>query len=297
MQNPSSKGVRLFKQHNVAAGTQTINNYLLGEIAIIVGILLLIVSPFTLVYPPFSIVLALSGLILVVARIFRIQLTRTVQNMSLIAMLLINLTFAIAFGRERSRLEEALRVEMVNERQAILSEEQRSDSLDICLQRIDDFYQKGEIDFALMELDKADLLAETPGEKADVNRIRIDVSLVKGKQLMKRRQYNMAIDLLTSVYGLDTNNIEVLYQRACCYVKTDRVADAAHDAKKAMIGGHEDAGKLYEKINPIENRIAYYCTVCKDGTYSKAVGQGACSYHGGIAKRNHPVYAKTRKYE
>lgn len=279
------------------AEIQTINNYLLGEIAIVIAVFLLIASLFTFDYPPFSIALIGSGLLILIVRIFKIRLKKNLQKIAVIVLVLLNFPFAIGFGMERIRLEEVHRIELQNERQARLNEQQRSDSLDVCLKRIDSLNRKGEVDQVLMELDKADLLVKTPGEKADVNRIRIDVSLVKGKQLMKRHQYNMAIDLLTGVYDLDTNDTEILYQRACCFVKVNRVADAVHDAKRAMLGGHKNAGKLYEKINPLERRIAYYCTVCKDGTYSNATGQGACSHHGGVAKRNYPVYEKTRKYE
>lgn len=296
MQNPASNSTRLFSQNNVAK-TQTINNYLLGEISIIIGVLLLGLSPFTIIYAPFSIVLVISGLSLLLVRIFKFTLTKKAQNIALIALILLNVPFAIAFGRERSRLEQANQTRLLNERQAKLDEEQRIDSLNTCLQRIDSLYRKGEIDLALLELDKADLLAEKDAEKADINQIRIEVSLAKTKHLMKKHQYNMAIDLLTSLYPLDTSNTNVLYQRANCFVKVKRIEEAVKDARRAMILGHDDAGKLYNKINPLERRIASYCTLCNDGTYSQATGQGACSHHGGVAKWNYPVYETSRKYE
>ena len=295
MQNPSSNGTRL-SQNNVAE-IQTINNYLLGEISILIGVLLLVLCPFTTIYPPFSIVLVISGSSLLMVRIFKFPLTKKVKNIALIALLLLNIPFAIAFGREKSRLEQASKIQLSNERQAKVDEKQRIAELDSCLQRIDSLYRKGEIDLALLELDKADLLAEKAGEKADVNQIRIEVSLAKTKQLMKKHQYNMAIDLLTSIHTLDTSNVNVLYQRANCLVKVKRIEEAVKDAKKAMMLGHSDAGKLYDKINPLKKRIANYCTLCKDGTYSQATGQGACSYHGGVARWNYPVYETSRKYE
>lgn len=296
MQNPASNGTRLFRQNNVAE-IQTINNYLLGEISIVIGVLLLVLSLFTIIYPPFSLVLVVSGLLLLIVHIFKFPLTKKVKNIALIALLLLNVPFAIAFGKESSRLEQANRTQLLNQQKAKSDEKQRIDSLNSCLQRIDSLYHKGEIDLALLELDKADLLAEKDGEKADVNQIRIEVSLIKTKQLVKRHQYNMAIDLLTSLYPLDTTNTNVLYQRANCFVKVKHIEEAVKDAKKAMILGHNDAGKLYDKINPLKKRIAYYCTVCEDGTYSQATGQGACSHHGGVARRNYPVYKVLRKYE
>ncbi len=296
MQNPGSKGTRLFRQNNVAE-TQTINNYLLGEISIIIGVLLLGLSPFTAIYPPFSIALVISGLSLLLVSTFKFTLTKKVQSIALIALLLLNVPFAIAFGKERSRLEQVNQTQLLNQQKAKLDEKQRIDDLNSCLRRIDSLYHKGEIDLALLELDKADLMVENAAEKADVNQIRIEVSLVKTKQLVKRRQYNMAIDLLTSLHTLDTSNIHVLYQRANCFVKIKRIEEAVKDAKRAMILGHNDAGKLYDKINPLKRRIAYYCTLCNDSTYSQATGQGACSYHRGIARKNYPVYEISRKYE
>ncbi|WP_343637080.1 hypothetical protein [Fluviicola sp.] len=298
MQNTGSGGTPSLKQTNVSTGTQTINNYLLlGEIDIAIGVLLLIMSPFTVIYLPFSIVLVVSGLSLILPHIFKWPLKKKVRNIVLITLLLLNVPFAIAFGKERSRLEQNNKIQLLNERQAKLDEKQRIDDLNSCLQRVDSLYRKGEIDLALLELDKADLMAEKAAEKADVNLIRIEVSLAKTKQLMKKHQYNMAVDLLTSVLELDTSNTLVLYQRANCFVKIKRIEEAVKDAKKAMLLGHSDAGKLYDKINPLKKRIANYCTLCNDGTYSQATGQGACSYHGGVAKWNYPVYEISRKYE
>ncbi|MGV3610206.1 MAG: hypothetical protein ACO1N0_04590 [Fluviicola sp.] len=296
MQNPASNGTRLLKQNNVGK-TQIINNYLLGEISIIIGVLLLVFSPFTIIYPPFSLVLAISGLSLLLVRGFKFTLTKKAQSIALIVLLLLNVPFAIAFGKERSRLEQVNQTQLQNQQQARLDEKQRSNELANCLQRVDSLYRKGEIDLALLELDKADLLAEKDAEKADVNQIRIEVSLVKAKQLVKRHQCNMAIDLLTSLHILDTSNTNVLYQRANCFVKVKHIEEAVKDAKRAMILGHIQAGKLYDKINPLKKRIAYYCTLCEDGTYSEATGQGACSHHGGVARWNYPVYETSRKYE
>lgn len=50
---------------------------------------------------------------------------------------------------------------------------------------------------------------------------------------------------------------------------------------------HEEHRKTGNQI------ITGYCTLCVDGTYSPscATGRGACSYHGGVAQWNAPVYA------
>lgn len=311
--NPHSDGSRSFEQNNVGQ-TQVINNYFpqnpdsifkrkgLQVVTVTVGILMLIISPFTIAYPPLSIVLAVSGLLLfpgvgrMVAGVFRIPVTTPIRTIALIALLLLNLPFAIVFGREKFRLAEDHRTGLLNERHAMRNEQQRKDSLDMCLQQIADFRDKGETDQALMALDKADLLTKTPGEKADVNEVRIGVSLTKATELMDKHQYNMAIDLLSGVYVLDTNDTEILYKRALCYVKTNHMASAVHDAKRAMFHGHAAADTLYEQINPILKRYTY-TTQCQDGSFSSAMGRGACSHHGGVATREYPVQEIYRQYE
>ena len=55
----------------------------------------------------------------------------------------------------------------------------------------------------------------------------------------------------------------------------------------------------YETITTYEREITGYCTLCNDGTYSPtcAVGRGACSHHGGVAKYNSPIYSEVPKQE
>jgi hypothetical protein len=295
--NSGSGGSRSVEQTYVGVGTQIINNYLLGEIEIVAGILLLVFSPFTMAYLPFSIVLAASGLLLMIVRTYWSKLRTTARKIGLIVLLLLNLPFAVAFGKERSRLTEVRRTEQRQEQQAKLDERQRKDSLAVCIERITDLQQRGETDKALMALDNADLLVRTPGEKADLGRMRVEVSLVKATELMHKRRYNMAAELLSSVHALDSNNAELLYQRAVCYAKTHHIAAAVHDARRAMFRGHAAADSLYEKINPIRQRVAYRKTLCRDGTFSNATGSGACSHHGGVDQWDYPVYENYRQYE
>lgn len=42
-----------------------------------------------------------------------------------------------------------------------------------------------------------------------------------------------------------------------------------------------------------DKKTTGYCTLCNDGTYSPscATGRGACSWHGGVAQWNAPVYS------
>lgn len=53
-----------------------------------------------------------------------------------------------------------------------------------------------------------------------------------------------------------------------------------------------------ETITTYRQQITGYCTLCNDGTYSPscATGRGACSYHGGVAVWNAPVYSNVPEY-
>jgi hypothetical protein len=48
-----------------------------------------------------------------------------------------------------------------------------------------------------------------------------------------------------------------------------------------------------ETTTDYRKEVTSYCTLCDDGTYSPscATGRGACSYHGGVAQWNAPVYS------
>jgi len=51
-------------------------------------------------------------------------------------------------------------------------------------------------------------------------------------------------------------------------------------------------------ITTYTSEITGYCTLCNDYTYSPscATGRGACSYHGGVAVWNAPVYENVPHY-
>lgn len=64
-----------------------------------------------------------------------------------------------------------------------------------------------------------------------------------------------------------------------------KTQDLKADCKKAM-NTHAQAEK--PKKQP-KRKIIGYCSVCRDGTISDAVGKGACSHHKGVASTK-PVY-------
>lgn len=53
-----------------------------------------------------------------------------------------------------------------------------------------------------------------------------------------------------------------------------------------------------EQVTTYEKKVVSYCTLCNDGTYSPscATGRGACSWHGGVAQWNAPVYRNVPVY-
>lgn len=55
----------------------------------------------------------------------------------------------------------------------------------------------------------------------------------------------------------------------------------------------------YETKTTSERKIIGYCTLCNDGTRSPScsTGRGTCSYHGGVAEWNAPIYEDVEKVE
>lgn len=53
-----------------------------------------------------------------------------------------------------------------------------------------------------------------------------------------------------------------------------------------------------ETVTTYREEVSGYCTLCVDGTYSPscATGRGACSWHGGVAQWNAPVYRTVPVY-
>jgi hypothetical protein len=104
------------------------------------------------------------------------------------------------------------------------------------------------------------------------------------------------LNLIQDLLKDDPTKPKLLYERAVCYIKLRKVQLAVDDLNSAKENGFEKAEKLYEKVNPLRKRVAYYITLCADGSTSSATGRGACSWHGGVAEWNHPVYEEYRKY-
>ncbi len=187
------------------------------------------------------------------------------------------------------------------ERQYLLKKEEerkemaRRDSLVLYLGLADTFENESKYDSALLSLDRADFFANQ-GETGS----RKDAVVSKlARKLIEEKRYADAISALIPPLFRNPDNRDLLYDRAVCYAKTGDKAAAVTDAKRAIELGHAEAQALYDQINPIKKRVAYYQTMCCDGTPSpsNAKGRGACSHHGGVCNWNEPVYEEYREYE
>lgn len=150
---------------------------------------------------------------------------------------------------------------------------------------------------AIKKLDRALAFAASQADRALLSKERSGILAANTLGLVKAGKYKAAIPELTLLIQQDPNNAAVLYNRAVCYSHTGQTQEAVTDLKAAMQVGSAEAGQLHEKINPIRKKVAYYVTLCCDGTTSGAKGRGACSHHGGVCNWNDPVYEEYRKYE
>lgn len=104
-------------------------------------------------------------------------------------------------------------------------------------------------------------------------------------------------EAIAALDNISNTSPEAHFLKAKCLIKTGPAASALTDLKIASESGIPEAGKLYNKVNPIIRKLSGYITRCCDGSISYARGRGACSHHGGVCDWNEPVYEEYRKYE
>lgn len=136
-------------------------------------------------------------------------------------------------------------------------------------------------------------LVKTTAEKDSVQVVDTHLRSQLLQQQLDKRNYRAA---LTTVNQLLANERKpkMWFYRARCYIGLDSMQLAVNDLDSAR--DYQPAKRLYEKVNPEKRRITGYCTLCADGSISYATGRGACSWHGGVAEWNHPIYETYRKY-
>lgn len=120
----------------------------------------------------------------------------------------------------------------------------------------------------------------------------------KGIALKERRKYQDAIDVLDDLSRKTSQyKSEIHLIKGQCFLKLKKKENAIVQVYESAELGNEEAQKLYDKINPIIKEITGYITRCCDGSTSYSSGRGACSHHGGVCKRNEPIYRERRKYQ
>lgn len=173
----------------------------------------------------------------------------------------------------------------------------RNDSLIFYIDASSQLTKIHKTDEAVKQLKKAISFAALPEDNVKIVSEKNNILRIKAFDLIKSERYKLALSILDTLVIKDQNNSNLYYNRAICYNKTGKIREAVYDCRQAIKLGNSAADKLYNKINPIKRRIAYYVTRCCDGTTSGSTGRGTCSHHGGVCDWNEPVYEEYRKYE
>jgi len=177
---------------------------------------------------------------------------------------------------------------------AQVKETLRKDSLQLFLSAAEHTVNNTET--AKSQLKKASRFLLTDSETVRYAKLERTIIGSAASRYFKAKQYKKALGEYATLISFDNADREVYYQRAYCYYKLGNVKRAVADLTHSKNMGYESATKLYNRVNPLKKRIAYYVTRCCDGSTSDAKGRGACSWHGGVCNWNDAVYEEYRKY-
>jgi tetratricopeptide (TPR) repeat protein len=175
-------------------------------------------------------------------------------------------------------------------------QKQRADSFNRYLDTAKTLLKSNKKEEALQKLEKASVFASSD-ERGMINSETEKLYNSLAEDLSGSGNYKGAIEMYSTLLTNNKTNPEYFYKRAVCYNRTGKTQEAVNDLKQAINLGDKPSQLLYEKINPIKKRVAYYVTLCCDGTHSNAKGRGACSHHGGVCNWNEPVYEEYREYQ
>ncbi|MBE8726195.1 hypothetical protein [Flavobacterium hungaricum] len=232
---------------------------------------------------------------------FKFRLTKKIKSFSAIIILLFSFPLLVHYNTIDNKKAEMLSLKFEKEKRERIELERkekiRNDSLTYYLNISSQFALKHKTDDAFKQLKAASLFSKLP---EDIERISIEkrkISTIRAYDLVKAEKYKLALSDLNTLISETDNNSNLYYNRALCFSKTGKIGEAVSDCLKAMKLGDIRADKLYNKINPVKRRIAYYVTRCCDGTTSSSSGRGTCSHHGGVCNWSEPVYEEYRKYE
>lgn len=181
-------------------------------------------------------------------------------------------------------------------REQLQKSRQYKDSLVHYLNLIKVFKNENNYKEALEKINQAKLFTSSSDTKILIQEAN-SIKTLQAEALFKKRKYKDAIAIYSSLIASNNFNFNYQYKRALCYSKLGKIKDAIKDLKSAVESNDKTAQQLYNKINPLKKRVAYYITRCCDGSTSNATGKGACSHHGGVCDWKEPVYETYREYE
>lgn len=185
----------------------------------------------------------------------------------------------------------------------IEKEEQEQKEFNLKYQKLEDaridtlnqYIGKADNQFKIKKYSEGVLFLDTACKFANVVE-KNDIIARRATVLVDLKRYKDAINDYSLLIAKKVKEKDNYFLRAVCFKKIRKTQRAVDDLVQAISLGNADAEILHNKINPIRKRIAYYETLCCDGTTSDAKGRGACSHHGGVCDWNNPVYEEYRKY-
>ena len=148
----------------------------------------------------------------------------------------------------------------------------------------------------LAVLSKAESFITSDSDIVNIKQAKKELSLKLINVSMMSADYKSALSQLKRLIDDNPKQFDLFYKRAVCNLKLGNIRLAVNDLNLAKDSGFKQATVLYNKVNPVRRRVAYYTTRCCDGSTSSATGRGACSWHGGVCNWNDPVYEEYRKY-
>lgn len=261
----------------------------------------------TLVHIPLALLYATVGFILLppghklIERKLRFKLTTKIKSIVCVLLCIATLPVFSHYYHLDLEAEKAVQAQQkIEEQKAVEAEklvQSIRDTFNAYYEKIVVLEKSNKYEAASKLLDTALKYATYPSQIDTIQKERTYLTTVSMYSLFNKGRYKEALPLVSELISKLPNDADLLCKRAMCLHKTGNTQEAVNDLKTAMQLGSSEAESLHEKINPIKKRVAYYTTLCCDGTYSTATGRGACSWHGGVCDWNHPVYEEYRKYE
>lgn len=293
------------------------SNSLLNALSWLSGLLLFLAAAMNLRHPVLAAVMLLAGWLIIppgharTENLFRFRFTAKLKLIVLGVLLSVSALLYLHYrntdqqkalvqkaAEEKAAAEMTLTIQKAAIGRAIESKkaEQRKDSIRFYLSRSHDLKKQKKTAAANIQIDRANSFAVSAEEKAQVQNAKTQFAVQDAIALVKSAKYKTALPELNNLLIADPTNKELLLNRAICLSKTGKIAEAVNDLKPMAAAGYTKAQTLYDKINPVRQRVAYYVTRCCDGTTSNSTGRGTCSHHGGVCNWSEPVYEQYRQY-